>query len=157
MSGKHWLASESWDYSLLVSQDVKNTVYFWNSFKKFPATLILDLVWFGVFIQGSLPDLSHICKEIPLFVLKCQECSMTFLFWFYVQGENARLTQRYSITTQLLVLYYVLSYEEALLASTKILGTYECSSGRQRNWNLDAKRRILTITRIHVPVRFTQH
>lgn len=48
---------------------------------------------------------------------------MTFLFWFYVQGENTRLTQRYSITTQLLVLYYVLSYEEALLASTKILGT----------------------------------
>ncbi|NWT62830.1 INT2 protein, partial [Erythrocercus mccallii] len=37
-------------------------------------------------------------------------------------GENTRPTQRFSITTQLLVLYYVLSYEEALLASTKILG-----------------------------------
>ncbi|PKK22495.1 hypothetical protein A306_00000106 [Columba livia] len=36
-------------------------------------------------------------------------------------GENTRLGQRYSITTQLLVLYYVLSYEEALLANTKIL------------------------------------
>lgn len=45
--------------------------------------------------------------------------------WFSVQGENARPTQRYSITTQLLVLYYVLSYEEALLANTKILGICE--------------------------------
>ncbi|NXS07472.1 INT2 protein, partial [Neodrepanis coruscans] len=36
-------------------------------------------------------------------------------------GENTRPAQRYSITTQLLVLYYVLSYEEALLANTKIL------------------------------------
>lgn len=46
--------------------------------------------------------------------------------WFYIQGENTRLGQRYSITTQLLVLYYVLSYEEALLANTKILGMCEC-------------------------------
>jgi len=45
--------------------------------------------------------------------------------WFSVQGENTRPAQRYSITTQLLVLYYVLSYEEALLANTKILGICE--------------------------------
>lgn len=49
---------------------------------------------------------------------------MTFV-WFSIQGENTRLTQRYSITTQLLVLYYVLSYEEALLANTKTLGICE--------------------------------
>lgn len=32
--------------------------------------------------------------------------------------------QRYSITAQLLILYYILSYEESLLASTKQLGRY---------------------------------
>lgn len=73
---------------------------------------------------------------------------------FYVQGENTRLTQRYSITTQLLVLYYVLSYEEALLASTKILGMPERVSGKQINWQLGTKRGILTIGKIHVAVRF---
>uniref|UniRef100_A0A672GUQ4 Integrator complex subunit 2 n=1 Tax=Salarias fasciatus TaxID=181472 RepID=A0A672GUQ4_SALFA len=37
-------------------------------------------------------------------------------------GESGRVgRQRYSITTQLLVLYYILSYEENLLASTKQL------------------------------------
>lgn len=51
--------------------------------------------------------------------------------WFYVQGENTRPTQRFSITTQLLVLYYVLSYEEALLANTKILGKCENIRGKQ--------------------------
>uniref|UniRef100_A0A8C5UGN5 Integrator complex subunit 2 n=1 Tax=Malurus cyaneus samueli TaxID=2593467 RepID=A0A8C5UGN5_9PASS len=40
-------------------------------------------------------------------------------------GENTRPTQRFSITTQLLVLYYVLSYEEALLANTKILAAMQ--------------------------------
>ncbi|NXS19528.1 INT2 protein, partial [Mystacornis crossleyi] len=43
-------------------------------------------------------------------------------------GENTRPSQRFSITTQLLVLYYVLSYEEALLANTKILGKCESCS-----------------------------
>uniref|UniRef100_A0A7N8YD75 Integrator complex subunit 2 n=1 Tax=Mastacembelus armatus TaxID=205130 RepID=A0A7N8YD75_9TELE len=39
------------------------------------------------------------------------------------QGEAGRGgRQRYSITTQLLILYYILSYEENLLASTKQLG-----------------------------------
>jgi hypothetical protein len=38
------------------------------------------------------------------------------------QGDSVRLTQRFSITAQLLVLYYILSYEEALLANTKTLG-----------------------------------
>ncbi|XP_076024838.1 integrator complex subunit 2 [Genypterus blacodes] len=36
-------------------------------------------------------------------------------------GEGGRGRQRYSITTQLLILYYILSYEENLLASTKQL------------------------------------
>ncbi|OXB79050.1 UNVERIFIED_CONTAM: hypothetical protein H355_005926 [Colinus virginianus] len=45
--------------------------------------------------------------------------------WLFMQAENTRLTQRYSITTQLLVLYYVLSYEEALLANTKILAAMQ--------------------------------
>uniref|UniRef100_A0A8D0LBH3 Integrator complex subunit 2 n=1 Tax=Sphenodon punctatus TaxID=8508 RepID=A0A8D0LBH3_SPHPU len=40
-------------------------------------------------------------------------------------GENARLNQRYSITAQLLVLYYVLSYEEALLTNTKTLAAMQ--------------------------------
>lgn len=38
------------------------------------------------------------------------------------QGDSIRLNQRFSITAQLLVLYYILSYEEALLANTKTLG-----------------------------------
>nr|XP_033778684.1 integrator complex subunit 2 isoform X2 [Geotrypetes seraphini]XP_033778686.1 integrator complex subunit 2 isoform X2 [Geotrypetes seraphini]XP_033778687.1 integrator complex subunit 2 isoform X2 [Geotrypetes seraphini] len=40
-------------------------------------------------------------------------------------SENLRRPERYSITTQLLVLYYVLSYEEALLTSTKTLATMQ--------------------------------
>ncbi|XP_078535944.1 integrator complex subunit 2 isoform X1 [Lissotriton helveticus] len=40
-------------------------------------------------------------------------------------AENARLTPRYSITAQLLVLYYVLSYEEALLTNTKALAAMQ--------------------------------
>ncbi|XP_069471190.1 integrator complex subunit 2 isoform X1 [Ambystoma mexicanum] len=39
--------------------------------------------------------------------------------------ENARLSPRYSITAQLLVLYYVLSYEEALLTNTKALAVMQ--------------------------------
>lgn len=42
--------------------------------------------------------------------------------YYYLQGDNIRLNQRFSITAQLLVLYYILSYEEALLANTKTLG-----------------------------------
>lgn len=49
--------------------------------------------------------------------------------WFIIltvfvssQGDSVRLNQRFSITAQLLVLYYILSYEEALLANTKTLG-----------------------------------
>ncbi|NXC69768.1 INT2 protein, partial [Anhinga anhinga] len=50
-------------------------------------------------------------------------------------GENTRLAQRYSITTQLLVLYYVLSYEEALLANTKILGILQvCLKSNSESW-----------------------
>lgn len=51
------------------------------------------------------------------------------LLWFIIltvfissQGDSVRLNQRFSITAQLLVLYYILSYEEALLANTKTLG-----------------------------------
>ncbi|XP_053222629.1 integrator complex subunit 2 [Podarcis raffonei] len=40
-------------------------------------------------------------------------------------GENARLNQRYGITAQLLVLYYILSYEEAILASSKTLAAMQ--------------------------------
>ncbi|KAG7483778.1 hypothetical protein MATL_G00041950 [Megalops atlanticus] len=36
-------------------------------------------------------------------------------------GDSSRVRSQYSITTQLLILYYILSYEEALLASTKAL------------------------------------
>uniref|UniRef100_A0A4W3JCT6 Integrator complex subunit 2 n=1 Tax=Callorhinchus milii TaxID=7868 RepID=A0A4W3JCT6_CALMI len=38
-------------------------------------------------------------------------------------GENNRFRQRHSITAQLLVLYYTLSYEEILLTNTKPLAT----------------------------------
>nr|XP_003227322.3 PREDICTED: integrator complex subunit 2 [Anolis carolinensis] len=40
-------------------------------------------------------------------------------------GENAHLNQRFGITAQLLVLYYVLSYEEAILASSKSLAAMQ--------------------------------
>ncbi|XP_043910471.1 integrator complex subunit 2 [Protopterus annectens] len=40
-------------------------------------------------------------------------------------GECSRPRQRYSITAQLLVLYYILSYEEALLANTKSLAAMQ--------------------------------
>uniref|UniRef100_A0A6I8P0Y9 Integrator complex subunit 2 n=1 Tax=Ornithorhynchus anatinus TaxID=9258 RepID=A0A6I8P0Y9_ORNAN len=42
-----------------------------------------------------------------------------------IKGDSTRLNQRYSITAQLLVLYYVLSYEEALLANTKTLAAMQ--------------------------------
>ncbi|KAJ6653699.1 hypothetical protein lerEdw1_008825 [Lerista edwardsae] len=42
-----------------------------------------------------------------------------------IKGENARLNQHYGITAQLLVLYYVLSYEEAILASSKTLAAMQ--------------------------------
>lgn len=45
------------------------------------------------------------------------------------QGEGGRAVRsRYSITTQLLILYYILSYEEALLSNTKQLGMYPTRS-----------------------------
>uniref|UniRef100_A0A8D2L271 Integrator complex subunit 2 n=1 Tax=Varanus komodoensis TaxID=61221 RepID=A0A8D2L271_VARKO len=40
-------------------------------------------------------------------------------------GESARPKLRYGITAQLLVLYYVLSYEEAILASSKTLAAMQ--------------------------------
>ncbi|KAM9320981.1 integrator complex subunit 2 [Gastrophryne carolinensis] len=40
-------------------------------------------------------------------------------------GENPRGSQRYKITTQLLLLYYLLSYEEALLANSKTLAAMQ--------------------------------
>ncbi|XP_063002455.1 integrator complex subunit 2 [Elgaria multicarinata webbii] len=40
-------------------------------------------------------------------------------------GETARPNQRYGITAQLLVLYYILSYEEAILASSKTLAAMQ--------------------------------
>uniref|UniRef100_A0A3B3DRP1 Integrator complex subunit 2 n=1 Tax=Oryzias melastigma TaxID=30732 RepID=A0A3B3DRP1_ORYME len=43
------------------------------------------------------------------------------VFQSSAQGEGSRGRQRFSITTQLLILYYILSYEENLLASTKQL------------------------------------
>ncbi|MBZ3869890.1 Integrator complex subunit 2, partial [Sciurus carolinensis] len=46
------------------------------------------------------------------------------IFQEVIGGDNIRLNQRFSITAQLLVLYYILSYEEALLANTKTLGLH---------------------------------
>ncbi|XP_072273333.1 integrator complex subunit 2 [Pyxicephalus adspersus] len=40
-------------------------------------------------------------------------------------GESPRLNQRHKITTQLLLLYYLLSYEEALLANSKTLAAMQ--------------------------------
>lgn len=40
-------------------------------------------------------------------------------------GESPRLNQRHRITTQLLLLYYLLSYEEALLANSKTLAAMQ--------------------------------
>uniref|UniRef100_A0A8I3WKZ5 Integrator complex subunit 2 n=1 Tax=Callithrix jacchus TaxID=9483 RepID=A0A8I3WKZ5_CALJA len=46
------------------------------------------------------------------------------IFQGVIGGDNIRFNQRFSITAQLLVLYYILSYEEALLANTKTLGLH---------------------------------
>lgn len=127
-----WTCLESQDYSLLVSQDTKNTFEAHLKKKRGKeknfATLSLDLLWFDIFVQGSLPHLSsYLWLNQVLFVFFFSSRIRNDLcIWFYIQGENTRLSQRYSITTQLLVLYYVLSYEEALLANTKILGMCEC-------------------------------
>uniref|UniRef100_A0A669C1H1 Integrator complex subunit 2 n=1 Tax=Oreochromis niloticus TaxID=8128 RepID=A0A669C1H1_ORENI len=49
------------------------------------------------------------------------------------QADGSRAgRQRYSITTQLLILYYILSYEENLLASTKQLAFQKLPSGSPR-------------------------
>uniref|UniRef100_A0A4W5NE89 Uncharacterized protein n=1 Tax=Hucho hucho TaxID=62062 RepID=A0A4W5NE89_9TELE len=49
------------------------------------------------------------------------------------QGEGGRgVRSRYSITTQLLILYYILSYEEALLANTKQLAFQKVLSSGPR-------------------------
>jgi len=93
----------------------------------------LDLIWVDIFIRGLLPYLSSYLQGNPNFYSQESGMQHDLCMWFYVQGENTRLAQRYSITTQLLVLYYVLSYEEALLANTKILGIWECISGKQIN------------------------
>nr|XP_009431285.1 integrator complex subunit 2 isoform X5 [Pan troglodytes] len=47
------------------------------------------------------------------------------IFQGVIGGDNIRLNQRFSITAQLLVLYYILSYEEALLANTKTLAAMQ--------------------------------
>lgn len=59
----------------------------------------------------------------------CEYCSLLtshfFFFSFsYLQGAAGKGHFHYSITTQLLILYYILSYEEALLANSKALGLY---------------------------------
>ncbi|XP_033618818.1 integrator complex subunit 2 isoform X2 [Fukomys damarensis] len=46
------------------------------------------------------------------------------IFQEVIGGDSVRLNQHFSITAQLLVLYYILSYEEALLANTKTLGLH---------------------------------
>lgn len=150
MSGKHWLVL-----------DIKNTFYVWSSFKKkkekkkVPCNFPLGphVAWY-FYTRLLLPYLSSYLQVNPNVCSQESGMHPNLSMWFYVQGENTRLTQRYSITTQLLVLYYVLSYEEALLANTKILGIRERVGGNQINWTLDAKRGILIITKIHVAVRF---
>ncbi|XP_063125463.1 integrator complex subunit 2 isoform X2 [Rattus norvegicus] len=47
------------------------------------------------------------------------------IFQEVIGGDSVRLNQRFSITAQLLVLYYILSYEEALLANTKTLASMQ--------------------------------
>ncbi|XP_036054046.1 integrator complex subunit 2 isoform X2 [Onychomys torridus] len=47
------------------------------------------------------------------------------IFQEVIGGDSVRLSQRFSITAQLLVLYYILSYEEALLANTKTLASMQ--------------------------------
>uniref|UniRef100_H0WWE2 Integrator complex subunit 2 n=1 Tax=Otolemur garnettii TaxID=30611 RepID=H0WWE2_OTOGA len=47
------------------------------------------------------------------------------IFQGVIGGDSIRLNQRFSITAQLLVLYYILSYEEALLANTKTLAAMQ--------------------------------
>ncbi|XP_051972929.1 integrator complex subunit 2-like [Xyrauchen texanus] len=43
------------------------------------------------------------------------------VFQGFAGGDGGKVRSQYTITTQLLILYYILSYEEALLANTKTL------------------------------------
>ncbi|XP_067113721.1 integrator complex subunit 2 isoform X1 [Osmerus mordax] len=80
-------------------------------------TQLLPLI--DVYINSILTPASKANPEATNQPITEQEILAVFLG--SAPGEGGRGRQRYSITTQLLILYYILSYEEALLVSTKAL------------------------------------
>uniref|UniRef100_A0A8B9HIT2 Integrator complex subunit 2 n=2 Tax=Astyanax mexicanus TaxID=7994 RepID=A0A8B9HIT2_ASTMX len=78
-------------------------------------TQLLPLI--DVYINSILTPASKANPEATNQPITEQE----ILSVFQGRGDASRLHSQYSITTQLLILYYILSYEEALLANTKAL------------------------------------
>lgn len=95
------------------------------------SSMINDVYSETVALKAPLSTLSGYCAHLASKDLSVSEqCSSQsvltcrhVVFLVVQQGEaRGGGRQRYSITTQLLILYYILSYEENLLASTKQLG-----------------------------------
>ncbi|XP_023688904.2 integrator complex subunit 2 isoform X2 [Paramormyrops kingsleyae] len=80
-------------------------------------TQLLPLI--DVYINSILTPASKANPEATNQPITEQE--ILSVFQGLTGGDSGRTRSRYSITTQLLILYYILSYEEALLASTKAL------------------------------------
>lgn len=82
----------------------------------------VDSVWQICKLQKCTVMIAYsFCLSHPsLFLLP----SHPSLFFPLYQGVAGKGHIQYSITTQLLILYYILSYEEALLANSKALGLY---------------------------------
>uniref|UniRef100_A0AAY4CIZ7 Integrator complex subunit 2 n=1 Tax=Denticeps clupeoides TaxID=299321 RepID=A0AAY4CIZ7_9TELE len=80
-------------------------------------TQLLPLI--DVYINSILTPASKANPEATNQPITEQE--ILSVFQGVTGGNGGRGLQRYSITAQLLILYYVLSYEEALLANTKTL------------------------------------
>ncbi|XP_069040691.1 integrator complex subunit 2 isoform X2 [Lepisosteus oculatus] len=80
-------------------------------------TQLLPLI--DVYINSILTPASKASPEATNQPITEQE--ILNVFQGLTGRESSRIRSRYNITTQLLVLYYILSYEEALLANTKSL------------------------------------
>ncbi|XP_055064363.1 integrator complex subunit 2 [Misgurnus anguillicaudatus] len=80
-------------------------------------TQLLPLI--DVYINSILTPASKTNPEATNQPITEQE--ILNVFQGLVGGDGGKVRSQYTITTQLLILYYILSYEEALLANTKAL------------------------------------
>ncbi|MBN3272797.1 INT2 protein, partial [Polyodon spathula] len=80
-------------------------------------TQLLPLI--DVYINSILTPASKASPEATNQPITEQE--ILNVFQGLTGGDSSRIRQRYNIMSQLLVLYYILSYEEALLVNTKAL------------------------------------